>query len=151
MSHWAAVVGLTYSGTDIQNIDGLFLEITQGLNDAPTVRGIDVTVPGRDGQIVRPRRFHERRLLLAGFVRGSGADDATQRIYYRANVRNMLTLFDATALPADLVASLEDGSTATISARTADVAAPPLIEGLFANVSIELLALSDWDYVEAGS
>ena len=151
MTSSAATVGLTFAATDVQDLDGLFLEITQGLADSPTARGVDVTVPGAVGQVSRPRKFHERRLLLSGFVRGSGADHATRQADYRTNVRAMLTLFDATAAAADLVATLEDGATATIAARTLSIASVDQIAGEWTDLSIELLAVEDWAYVEAGS
>lgn len=149
MTSALAVVGLTFDGTDIQDFNGLHLVITQGLGDSPTVRGTDVTVPGAAGQQARPRVFHERRILLAGpdsFVRGDGATEAARRADYRSNVRAMLALFDPTGAPAALVATLEDGDTATIAARTLSVATVELEPGEYAAVSIELLALEDWVY-----
>ena len=144
-------IALTYAASDVQDLDGRHLEITQGLGDSPTVRGTDVTVPGAAGQTARPRRFHERRILLTGFVRGSGATEADRQADYRTNVRAMLALFDATAAPADLVATLEDDATATIAARTLSVATVERVPGEWADVSIELLAVEEWSYVEAGS
>lgn len=149
-SPWAPIA-LTFDGTDIQDVDGLHLEITQGLGDSPAVRGVDVTVPGADGQVSRPRRFHERRILLSGFVRGSGASEADRQADYRTNVRAMLALFDVTAAAADLVATLEDGATATAAARTLSVMSVERVPAEWADVSIELLAVEDWIYVEAGS
>lgn len=151
MTSAVATIGLTFDGVDVQDIDGLFLELVGGLSDSPTVRGIDVTVPGADGQVARPRRFHERRPLLAGFVRGSGATQAIRQSDYRSNVRAMLSLFDATAEPADLVAALEDDATATIPARTLQVATVDVIPGEYANVSIEMLGIEDWAFEDAGS
>jgi hypothetical protein len=151
MTSAIAAIGVSFGGFDVQDIDGLHLEITQGLNDSPTVRGIDVTVPGLDGQIVRPRKFHERRLLLSGFVRGSGSTHDDRQASYRANVRLMNALFDPALTPDDLVATLEDGSLATCAARTLDVKAPDVIPSEFAYVSIELLALEDWAYSGDGS
>lgn len=150
MTTAAAQVGLTFDATDVQDLDGLYLEITSGLDDSPTVRGEDVTVPYADGQTARPRRFHERRLILTGFVRGSGADETAQRSDYRTNVRAMLTLFDPAADPADLVATLEDGYLATIAARTLSVVTTSDVP-TFARVSIELLAVEDWSYAVVGS
>ena len=144
MASDVATVGLTYAASDIQNLEGLFLEITQGLGDSPTVRGVDVVVPGLAGQVARPRKFHERRIVLTGFVHGTDLAD------YRTKVRAMLALFDATAAPADLVATLEDGDIATIAARTLSVAFVEVVPG-FADLSIELLATEDWTYTAAGS
>lgn len=156
MTTTAATIGLTYDGTDIQDLDGLFLEITQGLDDSPTsVRGVDVTVPGADGQTARPRRFHERRIVLAGFVRGSGFDTEDRQADYRANVRDMLVLFEtgggAAYTPADLVVTLEDGSTQTVQARTLSVITVPVIPSEYSSVSVELLVVAAWTVEALGS
>jgi len=153
MTSSIAPVALTYDGTDIQDTDGIFLEITLGLFETGDTRGVDVTVPGADGQVVRPRRFHQRKVLLAGFVRGVGVDQSSARAAYWGNLDAVRTLFDETGLPKDLVATLPDGSVRTIAARTIpdgrilnEQAASE-----FAFVSIELLALEDWSVEEAGS
>jgi hypothetical protein len=144
MSSALAIIGLTYGANDIQVLDGLYLEIVGGLDDSPTVRGEDVTVPYADGQTTRPRRFHERRILLAGHVTGTGATTALAQGDYRGNVKAMLALFDAAAAAADLVASLEDGTTATVAARTLSVVTVPVAPSEWSSVSIELLAVEDW-------
>lgn len=151
MSSDAATIGLTFDGNDIQDLDGLYLEITAGLDDSPAVRGEDVTVPYADGQTARPRRFHERRLLLTGFVRGVGSSSTEAQADYRANAYAMTSLFDPAADPADLVAILEDGQTATCAARTLSIATVKVIPSEFTNVSIEMLAVEDWTYELAGS
>lgn len=140
-------IGLTFDATDVQLEDALFLEIVSGLDTSATVRGEDVTVPYADGQTPRPRRFHERRILLAGYVTGNGATPALAAEYYRANVRAMLALFDPAADPAALVATLEGGATtATITARTLSVISETYVPSLLSYVSIELLATEDWTY-----
>lgn len=155
MTTTAAPIGLNFDGVDIQDLDGLFLQITQGLSDSPTVRGIDVTVPKADGQTPRPRRFHERRIVLTGWVRGSGSTQADRRADYRVNVDAMLALFQtgggAGYEPADLIATPEDGSTRTVAARTLSVQTGEVVAGEFANVSIELLAVEDWTVEDLGS
>lgn len=156
MTSAVAPVGLVFDSVDLQDLDGLFLEITQGLSDSPSsVRGVDVTVPGTDGQTSRPRRFHERRLVLSGFVRGSGATHSDRQADYRGNIRAMLDLFEtgggASYAPPDLVATLEDGSIATIAARATSVVSVEVVSGEYANVSVELLAVEEWAYETPGS
>ena len=156
MSSDVAVIGLTYDGADIQVLDGLFLEITQGLDGSPTaVRGIDTTVPGADGQVARPRRFHERRIALEGFVRGVGATTADAQAEYRVNVRAMNILFEtgggAAVEPKDLVCYLEDGTTATVPARTLAVEPTLRIPSEWSDVAVVLLAVEDWTYETPGS
>lgn len=144
MTSALAVIGLTYAAADIQVYDGIYLELVGGLSESPTVRGQDVTVPYADGQTTRPRRFHERRILLAGHVSGTGASTALAQATFRGNVLTLLSLFDAAAAPADLVATLETGDTATIAARTLSAMVVEGALSLWAQVSIELLAVEDW-------
>lgn len=151
MTSLIAVIGITFDGVDVQDIDGLFLEIVGGLSDSPTVRGIDVTIPGAAGQVARPRKFHERRPLLQGWIRGFGPNQDERQAVYRQGITAMLELFDATAVPAPLVLMLEDGSTASVDARTLQVATVELVKGEYANVSIEMLAVEDWVYEALGS
>jgi hypothetical protein len=114
-----AIIGLTYDGTDIQAADfGVFLELVRGLNEPPAVRGVDLIVPSRAGRIVRNREADALTIELRGYVMGSGSTEALQRISFRTNAKIVRALFDTSAEPADLVASLEDSTTATISART---------------------------------
>lgn len=151
MTSTAATIPTSYNGVDVQDLDGIFLEITGGLSDSPTVRGVDVLIPKADGQTARPRRFQERRILISGFVRGTGSTQADQRADYRSNMRSLLSLFDAAAAPADLVAELEDGSTATVACRTLSVASVEPVQSEYGTVSIEMLAVEDWSIVDAGS
>lgn len=150
MSSATATIGLTYDGADIQVLEGLYLELREGLDESPTERGVDVTVPGLDGQVPRPRRFHERRLLLSGWVRGSGDTTEERRADYRTTVRVMQQLFPSgggnAVEPADLVAQLENGATATIPCRCLSIAANNVIPSEFTYISIELLAVEDWVY-----
>jgi hypothetical protein len=148
-----AVIGLTYASTDIQEADlGIFFVITQGLNEAPEVRGRDFIVPGMDGQVARNRRSDHLDILLAGNVRGNGVDEEAQRSDYRTNARAVRTLFNPNRDPADLVATLEDGSTWTIECRPDG---SPIwneqIVSQFAYVSVKLYSVApDWS-IDEGS
>lgn len=151
MTTTAATIGLTYNAVDVQSLDGIFLELLPGAFDSPTVRGVDVLIPKADGQTARPRKFHERRFLIGGFVRGAGSTRAIQMGDFRSNMRTLTTLFDATAAPLDLVAELEDGSTATVSCRTLSVASTEPVQSEYGSVSIEMLAVEEWSFEDAGS
>lgn len=153
MTHPAATIPLTYGGEDLQAADlSLFLEITQGLNELPEVRGRDVLIPYLDGQRPRPRRPDTLRLVLAGHVMGNGAAAAARQADYRTTMRALGVLFDTARDPADLVATLEDGATATISARPLSIMANEQVPSEFAKVSIELLSIDpEWTYSVAGS
>lgn len=144
MSNAVALVGLTYGGTDIQRADfGIFLEIVRGLNEPPTARGIDYTVPSRAGKSVRNRVADALSIELHGYVMGI-LGGGGERENYRASMQAARALFDPRAEPADLVATLEDGTTKTIAARTLNWAvSEPAVA--VAEVSIELESVDpDW-------
>jgi hypothetical protein len=142
-----AVVGLTYDGSDIQLSDlSIFLEIRRGLNEAPSVRGVDTIVPARAGRIAQSRINDMLSIELYGQVTTDPAetfaDDA--RASYRDKWVGVRALFASNRDPTDLVATLEDGTTQTISARPLNIVVPNEIPGWFANVSIELEGFDDW-------
>jgi hypothetical protein len=149
MTNPYAAIPLTYDAIDLQQADfGIYLWIARGLNEPPEVRGKDVVVPGRDGQIPRNRRSDTLRIDLVGEVFGLGPDQATVRADYRTTSRFLRSLFSPARSPADLVALLEDGDTATIAAR-------PLpgmlwnehIVSEWATISIPLLSVApDWTF-----
>lgn len=74
-----------------------------------------------------------------------GATEAIQRAHFRYLADIVAALFDPTAMPAALVATMEDGSTRTIAARTLPtVLWNPIIPSLIERVSIQLEAVADW-------
>lgn len=142
----AATIPLTYDAVDLQDADfGIFLEITQGLNDTPEVRGRDVTVPGLDGQIARNRKSHEMKLVLTGQVMGNGATEALRRSDYRTQVKFLRVLFSPKRQPALLRAPLEDGTIQSISARPLNSIWNEVVASEFAYLSVELVSVDpDW-------
>jgi len=152
MTSALATIGLLYDGVDVQDPDlGIFLEITQGLHETPEVRGIDVTVPSVDGQFPRNRRWHQLKLVLTGIVRGNGVDQDARQASFRQNSRYLRTLFSSTRMPADLTAYLEDGASAVIPARPLNIIPNELVKSEFMLVSVELLAVADWNFSDIGS
>jgi hypothetical protein len=148
MTTAVASIGVSFDGTDCQPSDlAFFLEIVVGFDDSPEVRGEDVTIPYADGRVARPRRFDRRRILLEGFVMGDGDDHDEQRADYRANRRTLSQLFDPTATPATLTLTLEDGSVWAITARTLSLVVTEVVQSLYATVSVELEAVSDWEAI----
>lgn len=142
-----AAIGLTYDGVDLQPSDFAFhLELVDGLDDSPDVRGEDVTIPYLAGRLPRPRRFDHRRLTLEGMARGLGTDQATSRADYRATRRGLAELFDPARDVADLVATLEDGSTATIACRPLVLNPVEIVQSEYAELSVSLEAVEDWTF-----
>lgn len=152
-----AIIGLAYDSEDIQDFDGgIFCEITHGLNEAPEARGKDSLVPGLDGQVPRNRRPDKLDILLRCQVRGNPVQPATiaeSRSDYRTNARFVRTLFYPSRDEANLVATVEDGSTWTIAARPNG--SPIWVEDVaseHATVSVALYSVApDWTIEEAGS
>lgn len=145
-------IGLTYDGVDLQPADlGFHLFLVSGLDDSPDVRGEDVTIPYLAGRLPRPRRFDHRRPVLEGFARGLGIDQSARRSDYRAVRRGLAELFDPARDVADLVATLEDGSIATIACRPLSLIAVETIPSEYTGLSIELEAAEDWTFEVEGS
>lgn len=151
MSNPYGIIGLTYDGTDLQNADfTIYLTIKTGLNELPSVRGEDTIVPSLAGRIEMNRVNDIIPLVLEGQVTGDPSDDQdTQRAQFRTNMRLVRSLFTSNRERADLVATLEDGSTATISARPMNIGVPTELASVYAALSIELEGYDDWDIVAA--
>lgn len=148
MSNAAAVIGLTFAGTDLQNSTfGIFLEIKSGLVGGVSVRGTDTVVPGLAGRIVRNRKRDRRVIELRGFITGNAGStsESSQRSSFRDKWQALEAIFDVSAAPANLVATLEDGSTATIACRTIDILPGEQPVPTFQEVSVELESVvPDW-------
>lgn len=153
MANDAASIPLTFDATDIQFADfGIFLEIREGLNEGPSVRGVDIIVPGADGRVWRNRRADTRRIVLAGLVRGNGATQDDRQADYRQNVLTMKALFDPTAAPATLAATLETGDPATIDCRTLNTIWSEAVPSELSYVTVELESVDpEWVIGEVGS
>jgi hypothetical protein len=140
-----APVTLTYDGTDIQDLEGIFLEIIRGAPGEPAeIRGRDDVALGRDGRVARNRRKDRRVIELVGWVKGTGATEATQRGDYWDNRITLEGVFDSTAT-AVLSATLPSGDVYTISCRLN----PPILYNqvvpAYATVSLELESVDpDW-------
>jgi hypothetical protein len=145
MTSPAAVVTLTYRTNDVQDIDGIFLEIVRGgPGEVAEVRGVDHLIPGLTGMRAGNRKLNRRVIELRGFVRGDGATEAAQRDDYWDNRIILAGWFDPTVTGA-LLATLPAGNQFTIQARTL----PPILfdqrAPSFASVGIQLESITpDW-------
>lgn len=149
----AAVIGLTFDGVDLQRSDfSLFLEVVKGVNEGPRVRGVDTVVPGLGGRIARNRISDGFVVGLQGYVSGVGTGEDQQRKRFADRRAEIRALFDPTADPANLVATLEDGTTLTCAARTLPSMLWDQIVPSMARLSLELESLdADWTVTVAGS
>ena len=151
MANAAAVIPLDYGGTDLQTDPiGWLFEIKRGLNEPAEVRGIDLVISHLAGQVSGSREGHRRLIELRGPVMGQGADEATQRADFADMRETLRALFDPKVTRV-LTATLENGATATINAKTLNAAWIEVTPTWF-NVSIELESLDpDWVITPAGS
>lgn len=119
MSHSAALAtGLSVDSADWTRTDlRILARVTSGLFDGLEVRGRDSTVPGLVGQVPRLRLGHQRIIVAQGIVNGTGTDEADGRADLLATRAAMDVLMSPDQDPYDLIVTMEDGSTATISAR----------------------------------
>jgi hypothetical protein len=152
MSNGAATLPLTVDGTDVQQDPiGIFLELVHGLNEGPSVRGEDDTVPSLEGRTPLNRVGDTWRLEVRGWIAGVGPTGALQRASYRTLASQVRTMFDPRRQPISVAVVLEDGSVASIMARPQPT---PLwtehVPGFLAEVSFELEAVEEWDF-EASS
>lgn len=141
MSNAVATIGLTVNAVDVQEAAfGIFLEIVRGLNERPVPRGVDLVVPSRAGRIARNRVADVLAIELRGYVQGASASA------FRTKSLAVRALFNPTAEPVNVVASLESGGTATIAARTLNSIWEQITPDLAA-VSIEMESVApDWTF-----
>lgn len=136
------VHGATYAGTSLVTTVGnqrrMVLRLVRGLDDSLVVRGSDTVVPSLAGRIARARIADRRVIELAGPVMGTGATEALQLADLRAAMETLRTLFSPTRTAANLVIALENGGTATISARPVNMVVSPVLIPAFRMVSVEL-------------
>lgn len=145
MTNAAAVIGLTFNSHDLQEVGlGIFLEIMSGLHDGLEVRGTDTVVPGAAGRISRNRVRDRRVVQLRGFVTGNAGSsgESGDRSSFRDKWQTLEGWFPLDGSPANLVASLEDGSTATLSCRTTQLVAGDQPVPSFQLVTIQLESVS---------
>lgn len=110
------------AGTDLTRSDGrLLFRITKGLNEVPEVRGQDVIVPGRSGRIPRNRKLDKFMIEATGMIIGAGATEALQRADFRSLVETLRDLMNPVVDPYDIVVTVEDGTTRTITARPQNI------------------------------
>ena len=122
MTYGAYPTSITANGTDLTRSDGrLIFRVTRGINEVPEVRGQDVIVPGLGGRIPMTRRLDRLIIEAAGMVMGAGADETVQRADFRALVEILRDVMNPASDPYQLVVTVEDGTTRTITARPQNI------------------------------
>lgn len=151
-----ATLGATYAGTSlvtsVSSQPRLTIRCVRGLDDSFEVRGTDTIIPTAAGRVARNRVRDRRVIELAGHVMGTGDTEDAQRLDVRAALEELRALFDPTSTPGSLVVALEDGGTATITARPLNMIAGDDPIPTWRQVSIELEAVgADWVIEPSGS
>lgn len=133
------ITSLEYAGTALRhaNLDYV-LWLTRGLDSSALVRGEDDIVPHRAGRTPRSRVADVRIIELEGWVLAHGDTVAEHVANYRASLEELRALFDPALAPRTLSAVLEDGSLATIEARTLSYVATGRVAGHVAELAVQL-------------
>lgn len=119
MSHAAFIDrGITANSVDLTRTDlRILARLTSGLYGGLSYRGTDTVVSQLVGRVPRPRKGDFRPITAEGPILGLGADEAAQRTDVEATLAAMDVLMRSDQDPYDVVVTLMDGTTATISAR----------------------------------
>jgi hypothetical protein len=142
MTSAVAVIGLVFDGHDLQRPDlNVFFEITEGLDDLPEVRGEDQLIPFRAGRLPGLRLPHRRPIVAVGHVMGPA--DETAKAAFRAYVDEIKGRLDPTAGERILVATLEDGSTRSITCAARNLIGGEGFLSEYRAFSIEWEAVAD--------
>lgn len=118
------------------------LHVVEGRYGPSEVRGHDITIPTMPGQRRRNRVFHERMIVVAGYVQGVGADLDARRISLDALMLELETIFDQTLGEGVLEDTRADGSVklATVQVESVQYDDPTL--DFYLNIpSIEMSAI----------
>lgn len=144
-----AVVGLNWDGFDVQRADlDIFIEIAEGLDDLPDVRGGDQVIPFRTGRLPVRSIADFRPIIGNGWIAGS---NSTPRAKYRGYLDALKAKLDPTSEPRVLAATLEDGTTRWIRAIPRNLLPGPGIGGEFRTFSIEWKACDPYWYGSWGA
>jgi len=109
---------LTANSIDLTTADlRLAFRLVKGFAENWATRGVDVVIPGADGQVAFPRKRDRLLIVARGFVMGSGVDEDAQRADFRDIQQTLRALMDPTQDPYTLTHVDEAGTTWTIDAR----------------------------------
>ena len=124
----------------------IFLEIVRGFFEVPAVRGDDTIVPGLAGRIAGSRENDIVSILLRGFITTDPAlsTQPALRTSLMANRTTVRALFSPTRARANLVLTLPDASTKTISALPLNILWAEELAGDLMRLDIELEGYGDW-------
>ena len=143
---------LTYGSLVISGEDpDICLDLIEGYQLLPAVRGKDWVVPRQDYKTPGNRRKDRLVLPIAGIVKGSGGTPQERREDLNVNLTAVLAVLHTfagfqTLTLSDGYLGLPVGSEATIEARTVNGAPGKMQNGQSAQLwTFELEAFEDWE------
>ena len=152
MPHIGFPTSLVADGVDLTRSDARILgRVVRGLNELPEVRGKDTIIPGASGRVPRNRKLDRLMVEWEGMVMGAGVDEDAQREDFRDLVDSIRTLMNPVQDPYELVVTVEDGSTRSITARPVNVVWGPDDIPSYRTASLQWEAIDAADWGVAGS
>ena len=98
-------MGLTYRGTNIEDLESLYFEVRRGFWEPADVRGEDLVIPGKEGRTALNRIKDVRSVELWGWVRGRGVTRTERLEDWNTSTLALMALMDFTAAPGALQVS----------------------------------------------
>lgn len=147
---------LTFRSVDLQTAT-LHSDLERGLYDPAEVAGNDWLIPLAEGLEVRARIKRYRELEIRTHVEGIGSTDAERTASWAAATEALMAVMDHSLAPGDLVAigpylGLDEGETATVSARCINAVAGPILRHMsYQRWSFVLRAVDGVDWQFEGS
>ena len=152
MPHVGYPTSLVANGVDLTRSDGRILgRVVRGLNEVPEVRGKDTLIPSRSGMVPRNRKLHRLVIEWEGHVMGDGATEADQREDFRDLMDSLRTLMNPVLDPYELVITVEDGTTRSITARPINLLPGPDDLPSYRAVSLQWESVDAADWGVTGS
>lgn len=152
MPHIGFPTSLVADSVDLTRSDGRILgRVVRGLNEIPEVRGKDTIIPSKPGRTPRNRKLDRLMVEWEGMVMGAGADEDAQREDFRDLVDDIRALMDPTSDPYELVVTVEDGTTRSITARPVNVVWGPDDIPSYRTASLQWEAIDAADWGVGGS
>jgi hypothetical protein len=152
MPHVGYSTSLVADGVDLTRSDGRIIgRVVRGLNELPEVRGKDTIVPGMNGRIARNRKLDRLIIEWEGLIQGAGSTEDAKREDFRDLIDSIRSLMNPVQDPYELVVTLEDGSTRSITARPINAMFEAEFVPSYREASLEWESVDSADWGVAGS
>lgn len=108
-----------------------YFDVTDSLETLGEFIGDDIPIPGMAGQLDGDRVFDHMTITIEGWIEGKGADIGTRRTNYRARADALRAKLDASLGVQNIVRTMENASTKTVSAKFSTMESHGLVAGFF--------------------